>query len=155
QYALNLRGGGSRYNYQVSSGFDKDHFHTIGDEAARLNLSIRNMFKPHKNIQLRAGLWYTLQQRQNNGLELGDLTSIPQIGVSPYMRLRNNDGMPLAIIRSFRASYIEQAEDIGLLDWQYRPLDEIRLADNTSKSSQLRLTLGTDITLPEGFTLSL
>ncbi|SEL57442.1 SusC/RagA family TonB-linked outer membrane protein [Parapedobacter koreensis] len=143
QYALGVQGGGQTNVYYLSAGYDKNRSHVIGDGNNRLNLSLQNTFRPLKGMELTAGVWYTQQRAENNGLALGDLAAREtQLGLSPYTRLKDNAGNNLPIVKDYRLAYVIRADIDGLLDWQYRPLDEVALADNRSGSNEMRLNGG-------------
>ena len=57
----------------------------------------------------------------------------------PYTQLADADGNPLAVSEVYRLSYAETAGNGELLDWLYRPLEEVKLADNytNQKSSSV------------------
>lgn len=140
QYSLNVRGGGDKFRYYLSAGDDRNRSTVEGDQAERLNLNLQNSFIPAKGLELTGGVWYTRSTARSNGLELSDLAAVnvSGIGISPYMRLKDEDGNNLPVVKDYRLAYVENAETSGLLDWQYRPLDETRLADNQSKATELR-----------------
>lgn len=143
QYALNIRGGSANYRYYVSGGYDNNRQSVVGNGNRRLNLAIQNSLRVAKNLELDAALWYTGQQSQNDGITYTHgLSSGTLVGTSPYHRLADEAGNPLAIPRDIRAAYADGATSEGLMDWNYRPLDEIRLADNQSKSTEIRLNTG-------------
>lgn len=51
-------------------------------------------------------------------------------------------GNPLPIVKDYRQGYTDTAGAGNLLDWKYRPLDELNLADNTVKQNDIRLNIG-------------
>src|SRR5690606_25495439 len=57
----------------------------------------------------------------------------------PYAQLADENGTPLQIAKDYRLGFVEGAETKGLLNWQYRPIEEIELADNKTKSIDYRL----------------
>lgn len=153
QYALNVRGGGPAYRYYLSAGYDHSRERVAGNGYSRLNLNLQNTFRPLKDLELTAGVWYTRQQAENNGLTLSDL-SVTGFGVSPYIRLAGPGGDALPIVKDYRLPYVEQAAGSGLLDWHYRPLDETRLADNSSNRTEIRLNGGLKYNFLDGFHLN-
>ncbi len=143
QYALNARGGGERFTYYVSGGYDKNRANEIGAENDRVNLNVQNTFKPTKTLELYTELWYSRQGSRNNQITLNDLRgNSTHVDLSPYTRLKDDKGNPLPIIKNHRQPYIEQAEANGLLDWQYRPLEERGLMDKRGHRNELRTNMG-------------
>lgn len=154
QYSLNISGGGDAYTYYLSTGLDQDRSYTVGNESKRLNLNLRNTFKPLKNLELTAAVWYSNQRADNNGLVFDDLKPKGGQRPAPYLRLMDDDGnaLPIPYERSF--DYYETAPSLGLLDWHYRPLDEMRLSDNWTKSTEYRLNGGLKYSFLNGFNLN-
>lgn len=143
QHALSGRGGGERYNYFFSANYDKGRPEIIGNDHNRINLNMQNTFKPFKDMEVSASLWYAEQRGKNNGVELRDLAGYSlYVGVSPYTRLMDDAGNALPVIKDLRRAYVQQAEEMGLLDWEYRPLEDRDLVDRRSKREELRANLG-------------
>ncbi|MCT1523668.1 SusC/RagA family TonB-linked outer membrane protein [Sphingobacterium hotanense] len=155
QYALSARGGGERYNYFISSGYDRNRSDVIGNRNERINLSLQNTFKATDNLEFMAGLWYSRQHAKNNGLTLDDIKGErTHIGLSQYTRLMDGIGNPLSTVKDYRLPFIEKAETDGLLDWRYTPLEERDLIDRTSKSSEMRANVGLKYTFLKNFNLN-
>ncbi|GGH28843.1 SusC/RagA family TonB-linked outer membrane protein [Sphingobacterium alkalisoli] len=155
QYALNARGGGERFTYFVSGGYDRNRADVIGNRNERINLNIQNTFKPAKELEFSTALWYSQQKAVNNGIGLNDLKGhATHVGLSPYTRLADNNGDPRAIIKDYRQTYIDEAEAQGLLDWQYRPLAERDLIDRQSNAEELRANVGVRYNFLDHFNLN-
>ncbi|RQP18364.1 MAG: SusC/RagA family TonB-linked outer membrane protein [Parapedobacter sp.] len=138
QYSLGIRGGGENYHYNFSGGYDRNRANIVGNGNTRLSLSLQNTFKVGKNLEISGSAWYSSQQSENNGL--GYTTTG---GLSIYERLFDVDGKPAAVnLQSYRRTYHERAEEMGLVDWMMRPIDEVRLAENLKKSAEWRLNTG-------------
>jgi len=141
QYAFNVNGGGQAYTYYMSLGYDKNRSPVKGNNNSRINLNMQNTFRPIKQLELTAGIWYSQQKASHNGLTL---TAISPSGakVSPYARLADEEGNALPITFDRRFRYEEQAVAEGLLDWHYRPLDELHYADNSTNGTEYRINAG-------------
>jgi len=139
QYSLNTTGGGERFSYYMSAGFDKNKDNIKGNHGNRVNFNLQNTFRPSEQIELTASLWYSSQSGNNNGLSLDDLkTSGPMVGLSPYVRLFKENGEPRSIIKDYRLPYVEQVENNGLLNWEYSPMKDIGFADKVNRTSEIR-----------------
>ncbi|SEN20751.1 TonB-linked outer membrane protein, SusC/RagA family [bacterium A37T11] len=139
QYALNASGGGNAYRYYTGLGYDRQRGSSIGNNNSRLTINTQNTFQLSKQIEVSTGIWYESGQKTNNGLTMEDLSS-PLIGnPSTYSRLADGQGHALPLVRDWRQAYVDGAATLGLLDWNYRPLDELQLADNSSHSSEIRI----------------
>lgn len=142
QYALNMNGGGERNRYYFSLGHDRNRGVLVGNASNRLNLNLQNTFRLVEDLEITAAIWYGQQQLANNGLALAGLNPRPSQQVSTYTRLADESGIALPIPYERRFAYYNQAIQQGLVDWHYRPLDEVRLGENTGQSNEYRLNGG-------------
>lgn len=154
RYSLNVHGGGDRYGYYLATGLDRSRSNTIGNGSQRLNLNMQNTYMPLKGLEITAGIWFAQQSSTNNGLTLAQLNPAVAENVAPYTRLADENGRALAIPKTYRSTYVASTEEEGLLDWYFRPLDEIRLADNTQKGTEIRLNGGLSYRLPFGINVN-
>lgn len=155
QYALNARGGGDRFTYYVSGGYDKNRNNEIGSNSDRVNFNLQNTFKPTKVLELSTSLWYSKQGSRNNQVTLNDLKgNTTHVDLSPYTRFTDEKGNPLPIIKNHRQTYVEQAEENGLLHWRYIPLEERSLMDKRGYRDELRANIGLRYNFLKYFDLS-
>jgi TonB-dependent starch-binding outer membrane protein SusC len=139
QYALNLNGGSDTYRYYLSAGYDRSLSSLIGNEDRRVTLTSQNTIRPLPKLELSAGLSYTGREATENGLGISGLSTAGWTNIYPYAQLADDAGNALPLVRDFRSAYTNRAAEMGLLDWQFRPLDEIRLRDKTSTTTETRL----------------
>ncbi|MCY4781050.1 SusC/RagA family TonB-linked outer membrane protein [Sphingobacterium sp. UT-1RO-CII-1] len=152
QHALSGRGGGERYNYFFSANYDKGRADIIGNDHNRINLNLQNTFKPFRDMEVSASLWYAEQRGKNNGIGINDIKGYSSyVGLSPYTRLMDEEGNALPVIKDLRRAYVQGAEEMGLLDWEYRPLEDRDLVDRRSKREELRANLGLKYSFLERF----
>lgn len=155
QYALNVSGGGNNHRYYVSTGYDKNRGMLVGEKGSRLNLNIQNTLMPIENLEITAGIWYSQTKQENNGIGLSSLSVGNTVGISPYLRLRDEQGNALPVIKDYRQAYKDQSVAAGLLDWDYRPLDELNLNNATSKGEELRFNASGKYKFLENFNIDL
>ncbi|HMI01689.1 MAG TPA: SusC/RagA family TonB-linked outer membrane protein [Pedobacter sp.] len=138
QYALNLSGGGSTFNYYSSIGYDKSTNDNIEDRNSRLSLNFNNTWRPIKSLEISSSIVHTRMNNKSPGMSViyDELLS----NYSPYTRLVDENGMALAIPKSFRMAYIDTARYPGLLDWHYRPLEDYKYTDNQNQQYDTRLS---------------
>lgn len=141
QYALSYSGGSNKYNYILSAGWDKNNGNLKRNGLDRFTIRSENNINLLKGLYLQAGIIYTNINRDNN------LSSIHSINPTskfmyPYASLADEFGNALAIPKDYRIGYIDTLASGELLDWNYRPLDELDFADNTSKQTDIRLNTG-------------
>lgn len=143
QYALNFTGGTEKLRYLFSAGYDKNQSGFAGDDYQRVTLRSENTYTPVKKLQITAGLMYVNSHSTNNNPGLTLLTSnASRKGLYPYAQLADDDGTPLAVYWQYRHPFIMDAESKGLLNWQYRPIEDLNHADQQEYNRYARLTTG-------------
>src|SRR5690606_16745047 len=149
QYALNYSGGSNKYNYILSAGWDKNNENLKRNGLERLTLRSENNLNPLKGLYLQAGIIFTQLNTQNNNPGIQAISSSPK-GFYPYASLADENGNSLAIPYEYRMAYIDTVGSGRLLDWKYRPLDELSMANNTSRQTDIRLNAGIQYKLDNG-----
>lgn len=144
QHFLNISGANGKHNYYISGGYNRNLMSVIGNSNRRATLDFKNTLKFSEWFNLFAGIGYSNNRSHSNGITLSSLNT-SQFKASPYGRLIDEQGDALSIPNSYRSLYVESAMDNGLLDWQYRPLDEIELNDRMTGERRLRMNIGFDL----------
>lgn len=155
QYSLAVDGGGNQFNYRLSIGYDKNLNSVIGIEDDRATLLSKIGFKPHKKIEIDATIIYTHNTAKSNGIS--DLNpGSSKARYYPYAQLADENGNPAVLPKNYRTAWLDTAGGGLLLDWKYRPLDELGLADNSTRSQDIQIKLRTiyQILTPLSFELS-
>jgi TonB-dependent starch-binding outer membrane protein SusC len=141
QNAATISGGGNNSRYFVSLGYDKDQSRYIRNSFDRFSLNATNSFTPFKNVDVTAGLMYSNTKFVNNNPGVNDLISLFQKKYYPYAQIADENGYALPVTYGLRDTYKASKEKEGFLDWQYRPLDELNLANNVSRQQYNRVNL--------------
>lgn len=148
QYSLGIRGGTSNATYQLSVGIDKNISNLKRNSYNRVTINSQNTYEPIKNLEFTAAINYSQNTtRSNNDF---DYTSgagyynynynYSPNAIIPYLQLADSKGNALSIDRNnLDQTYIDETSEEGFLDWNYRPLDEIRNADNSTTINDLLL----------------
>ncbi|SDW03788.1 TonB-linked outer membrane protein, SusC/RagA family [Hydrobacter penzbergensis] len=132
QHYANFSGGNQVLSYQFSAGYNNSMPNIQGSKGGSLyTLSSNTSFKPLKDLEIQAGINYS--QGTDKSYPFSLLMSYP------YSQLTDAQGKHLAVPVGRRLTYMDTAGAGMLLDWHYRPLDEIGLADNNLTSSLVRL----------------
>jgi TonB-linked SusC/RagA family outer membrane protein len=156
QYSLNLSGGGPIYNYYVSVGYDNNKSNSERDSYNRMTLRVDNSFKPLRNLELNGFVAYVQSKSYNNGIGFGSYLPSRSSFVSPYARLMNNDGFSSAAIPfNVRLAYADTAKYPELLDWHYRPLDELKYNNNIDNLSNIRTGAGFKYLIISGLSIDI
>lgn len=140
QYSVNINGSSDRFTYYLSAGHHSDVSNVQGVSSNRTSILSNTMFKPHERIEISSNLNYVFKQTTYEGIGTGMLkTGGGKENLYPYARFADEDGAHLAVLRGYRSIYVEGAEERGLLDWLYRPLDEKHLSETTNGDTEIRL----------------
>lgn len=151
QYAFNIRGGGDKHTFFVSAGLDKNLSAVVNNVFQRLTLRADNTFRPIKNLELRTGVIYTRSRTDNNGLSYSELTNGASKSIYPYARLVDDNGNALPLLKDYRLGFVEEAQNLGFLPWQFYPLHEINAQDNQNHSTDTRLNMGLNYRFLQNF----
>lgn len=151
QYAINYKGGTDKYNYYMSAGWDKMRSYEKGDVNSRLTLTTTNSFKPVKNLQILS----TIAFSQNIGARNRLTTDLKPASkeMYPYARLVDENGNALEVAKDYRLTFLDTAGAGKLLDWKWRPLDELALADNPNQQNEIRINAGINYEFIQGLSL--
>lgn len=136
QYSLGLSGGDNNISYIMNAGYDDNKDVVAGNGNKRVTFYSATTIKPTKHLELNTGITYTHNDQLNNGIN----SVYPDNGkvvLYPYARLADDNGNPLAVEKNYRSGFTDTAGAGLLQDWKYRPLDEQRLNDNTTVSSDM------------------
>ena len=143
QHALNVSGGGTNHNYQVSIGYDKNLSSEIASDFSRLTLSTQQSWKLAKDkFRIQTGA-YWVQSDSYNGM--------PQVaGLYPYERLLDGEGNPQEVYRDYSIRFKNSVKDLLPLSWAYVPMEEIGKSSTVNRSQDLRLFATANYQLTKG-----
>lgn len=155
QYNVGIAGGSGAHSYRMSLGFDDLRKGLNGNTGSRYTLNLKDDFRMLKD-KLRVSMAFYgvksegIDQNMNpQNLRLNSLTPL-----YPYARLADEAGNPLEVNTELRESFKREAESQGLMDWAFRPLDEMGRNFTESKGTDWRLNLGASYQLLKGLNLS-
>ena len=144
QYWLGYSGGTATDRYSLSAGLDRDLSSLTRNAYNRITLTGNHAY------QLIPG---TLELNTSLGFT-SSTTSLNNTGNSnanyPYLKLADAHGNALAVPYQLRLGYVDTVGGGRLLDWHYRPLDELRNADNVIRLTDWRLNVGLRYTILQG-----
>ena len=146
-YSLNVSGGSKDLAYTIGGGYQRLLNNTVRSNSDRINLSYNMQYRPVKDFDLSAGVFYNVTHK--NGL--GPLSiSPPFSSVSnyspfffPYSRLADEQGNALAVpfYRPLFISALQDAYGNKILDYTYKPLDDINESSLKSMGKDLNLSV--------------
>lgn len=155
QYSFSINGGSQFNNYAISLGLDRNAEGLKRNSFERKTLALSHSLKLWKDrISWSNSINYTLSDRENNNQ--GHHYLGPNGGVLyPYAELKGAGGENLASPRSLRNSFIDYATSKGLLDWNYRILDDLQASDNVYHTDNLNLNTSLQVKLLKGVSVNL
>jgi TonB-linked SusC/RagA family outer membrane protein len=135
QHFLGFSGGTNLLAYQFSMGYNRSLDNVQGNKPNdQFTINTNTTFRPVRNLEIVTGIDFSLLKNKS--------TNLPALFRYPYERLADENGNPLVVASGIRSAYIDTVGGGNLLDWHYRPLDEIRLADQTSTGQFIRMNVG-------------
>jgi TonB-dependent starch-binding outer membrane protein SusC len=149
QYAVNISAGGEQSAYMLSVGYDRNLGNKVGAASDRFTINNYSTFNLWNRVELSTGVSFILN-KNDQGLVTPISPAAERSVYYPYAQLADAKGNALALPRDFRYSFISNLQQEGLLDWSYRPLDEIRLADNSEIRYHIRFNPGVKVHIVKG-----
>ncbi len=136
--------GGATNQYYFSAGYDRNSSNLVRNQYDRITLTGSNVYElmPGK-LQLTTGLNFASSRTYSNN------TGGPN-GIYPYAKLADANGNALPINFGLRNGYIDTAGGGLLLDWRYRPLDELKYSDNVARLTDYRINIGLSYKILKG-----
>jgi TonB-linked SusC/RagA family outer membrane protein len=141
-YAGSISGGGAHHTYYISGGYDHNRLSLVENSYERFTVTARNSFSFLKNkLRLTSGMSWT-QTNLHAPNEGTNVIAFSNSGLLyPYAQLADESGQALAIQR-LSSSYTDTAGGGLLLDWKYRPLEELQQREQKTQNAQYLLSLG-------------
>lgn len=139
QYSIGIQGGSEKARFVFSAGKDFNNNNELGNSYNRTTLNANATFKPIRNFEVSTIINYI----NSNTVSNSNVQSLTGPGaIYPYAKLAAENGNPLSVNKFYRQSFIDNTLRLGFLDWNYRPLEELDLADNDLVSSTIRINSG-------------
>lgn len=149
QYQASLSGGGNSEKYFISAGYDKNLNSYVNNNYDRITLNATNTYYLlHNKLELFTNLVFT-----NTSTNTGPVIANTAY---PYDQIADANGNPLAVANGLRLSYASTAGNGQLLNWLYKPLQELEngYSTNSSKSTDYRINLSLSYKIVKGLKAS-
>jgi len=152
QYNLNISGGSKINKYFLSGGYDRNSSSNVGQSNDRFTFKGNNQFKLMKEkLIISTDFTFNSSSRDIKGSAYNKFL--------PYEQIADESGsaLPVLIRGGLRASFTDDVGGGLLLDWKYRPLDELRngYASRLEKNLGFRVNLGAEYKVFEPLSVSL
>lgn len=151
---LSLSGKTERHNYRSSFGWEKNYATIIGNESQRTTLTLFDQFQITPAFSVYSDIQLGLLKSNNNGYGIDRLTSSGS-PASTYTVFFNEDGTPKGLNYQYNHSYINRAEEIGLLNWSFNPITDRDLRYLEQVSHNVQLGFGLEYRVLKGLELTL
>lgn len=139
QYAVSLSGGQSKVSYFFSGGFDQNRDNLIRNGFNRITLNSLTTYYPVKSLEISTNIVYSQNTQKENNTGAGQINSGGGKGLYPYAQIADDNGNPVPVVKDYSSTYVGLAPGNGLLDWYYRPLQDMRNADYTFQTENIRI----------------
>jgi len=140
EYHFNISGGGQNQTYYFSGGYDYNLPNTVALSNSRVTLKANNTYRFLDNkLTLSTDINFIKSQTTNDNPSNYN-------PIYPYQQVADANGKPLDVLNnnSLRTAYTDTAGAGKLLNWKYRPLDELRnkTSSSTNNQTDYRLLFG-------------
>lgn len=143
QYSASVSGGSDHHSYLFSAGYDRNSEDLVGNQNSRISLQARNDWKLlNDRLAIHSTIYYAKASRERSNEGVGNIYFSGANPTYAYARMADANGNPLPVVRNHRRDFILDAEQNGLLNWEYYPLDELRRNPERNLSDDLRLNSG-------------
>lgn len=139
QYSLSLKGGGQAVSYYLSGGYDSNKNNLVRNGLDRVSVNSMLTYHPTDKLEVSSNIIYSYSKTDQNNGGMASVSSGGTYGLYPYAQLDDDNGNPLAVVRDYNTDFVNQAEANGLMDWSYRPLQDLRANDYTVTTGDIRV----------------
>ncbi|MBT2563755.1 SusC/RagA family TonB-linked outer membrane protein [Pedobacter sp. ISL-68] len=139
QYSIQLAGGGEKYGWTASAGYDRNSS-DLGATFNRLNLRYGLNITLLKNLKADISMAYTGSDSKSGKTAFG-MVNAHKGSLYPYAKLADDNRNALPIAQNYRLSYLSTL-DKRLLDWKYYPLTEDEHNTLTSRLDDININTG-------------
>ncbi len=154
QYSVSYKGGSDRSSYYFSGGYDRVRQDAVNTFNERFTFDINNSYKISKVVEVGYIVNYantTDRQPYLNYRQLIPVTAGDR-WLAPYTALADEAGnaLPVPFTGGLRKKYIDTLSAPGILDWNYRPLDELNHVSFKTRGDNLRAGANIRINIIKG-----
>lgn len=140
---VSLSGGDRQSSYYFSANGDESSASLKGNKNTRVNIVSKVSFQPLKKLQLEGGVSYVRRQATLiNRLGYGNLVAKSNTDLYPYAQLADESGNPTVIEKDYKIFFLDTLGGGSLLDWKYKPLEELNYENNVTTSNSIIINTG-------------
>lgn len=151
-HMVSVSGGGDKINYFLSGSYTGSHSaYKSGDQNNLFEINSRLSYKLHDKVTLRSNIYATFTDNDNGYTSL----SSDVYNLYPYQMLTGDNGERIYDYTGFNKMYSDtMVNDYGYYHEGKNLMEEVELADNTTKSTDYKIGVGADYRVMTGLTLS-
>ncbi len=155
QNAVNVSGANEKVQYYISTGLDKGRSQLVGTSSERFTLRSNNRFKVNDRIGVETTISYIRTNNKNGNNDGMSTAASGRYSLSPYARLADDKGNALPVYLNYRKGFLDTVGVGRLLDWTYRPLDEINRETHSIAKQDLLFGVSSDYKILDGLKASM
>lgn len=152
QMQMGINGGNNSYAWRGSLGYDQSTSN-LSAKKNRLTMRLSNIVKLLPSLELQADMQYTKRNSTSGRQGYNDI-QFAGYDIYPYASLRDANGVDLDI-EQLRGSFIDEAEQLGLLNWRYYPLEDYKHRVNKISANDILINVGLDWKVWQGLNMGL
>ncbi|SKB68009.1 TonB-linked outer membrane protein, SusC/RagA family [Sphingobacterium nematocida] len=142
RYNISLQHGSTAHMTMLNLGLENDTRDIVGNSGQRISVLLNNTLKPLPFLEIDLGVRFFRQKSILNGLlGYGQLQVNGKL-LPPYLSFYNEQGEANEWDIYYRKEFTDLAGQAKLLDWKYRPLEDVGLLDRWSAQNNLLADLG-------------
>lgn len=139
QYSLAVSRGGPKGAISFLTSWKKSNNLLTRNNYQRFNIGFNNVFYPAPRFELETNLFFTDSKSTNNNGGPGSVTMVNR-KIYPYARFTEDAGYDATVVREISQSF--KNDSIAAIDWNYRPLQDLRSANNTTRLNDIWINVG-------------
>ena len=146
QYNIQIAGGGSKLNSVFSIGYDKQLNKLVTSSSDRISVRNMTIFRPFEKLELNLGTQYTEYTTKDSYLPVQFNEML--VNNYPYAQLADRDGRAMNLgAYGMNSDFTDTLARERLLEWNYRPLDELYESSSNVASKETMLSFGANYTV--------
>lgn len=137
-HILSMEGGTDIQHFYMSTNMTTGNGYLKGNDSQRLGLNMNYTIDLSKNLTFGTLVNVIYSKNRSNGIAIEELNPTTGRRLSPYTFLYDNERGPEWIDTEYSYRFIDQWNKDDMLDWGFRPLNEINQRDRINKSTSIR-----------------
>lgn len=134
QSSASISGSSGINSYYLGIGWDNMNSTNINSSSDRVSILANNTFRASKTVNIDLGVSYTKNLAENGNVGTTINSGAGKL-LYPYADLVDNNGNALVLVKNYRTTFVDTVRRGSVLDWKYKPKDEIDGLENKNNVS--------------------